>query len=121
MGLNPLKNGVVFRQAMVKKIEESFGLNPLKNGVVFRLAALDTQKRLKSQSPEERGGLPTPGPRRQQERPRLNPLKNGVVFRRCGGLQVVRIRSRLNPLKNGVVFRHEVVVQLQACQAVSIP
>ena len=59
MGLNPLKNGAVFRPKRETGLRLHDRLNPLKNGAVFRLGG--------------RGcvGL-TSG---------LNPLKNGAVFR----------------------------------------
>ena len=61
--LNPLKNGVVFRQDSILKTKAKPGLNPLKNGVVFRHQQLRRGRiRGQSQSPEERGGLSTRHP-----------------------------------------------------------
>ena len=58
-----------------------------------------------SQSPEERGGLPTLRKRLGLIlKPRLNPLKNGAVFRHSL-IGEFDGSDRLNPLKNGAVFR----------------
>ena len=71
----------------IDELNEKLSLNPLKNGVVFRqLKAVNRVIAGMSQSPEERGGLPTnveiTFPEWCQS---LNPLKNGVVFRlHCG-------------------------------------
>ena len=122
-GLNPLKNGAVFRPApLARKHKSGSSLNPLKNGAVFRQHA-------RLHHPEEA---------------RLNPLKNGAVFRqerngRClsilpsqspeerGGLptppwrKLSRLLTCLNPLKNGAVFRLLVDADFRGADLVSIP
>ena len=59
-GLNPLKNGAVFRRQNATGGHVGCSLNPLKNGAVFRL------RECQADLSGERG---------------LNPLKNGAVFR----------------------------------------